>query len=336
MEGSRSSSASRINLSNIGSNRKSARATLTIVNRRAKPKKPAVDLEAINKSHVQQIPPNFLVRNVPLLLEENSLYLFGSKNWFRQKVLEFILHPYFEVFILFVILANAILLGIVDYRYVDSDNNLSDRSIRNAIEHKSSIVFIAIFIFEMVLKVIAYGLFSAHEGYLRDSWHWLDLIVIVTGIIVEVSPSSPTLNIIRLFRLLRPLRTIEKLPTLKRIVVCILESFPQLGGVVFLLSFIFLIYAIFGLQVFLGPQLHTACRSTPTLLTSAMLLTQAWIMPNTNVLTCLILIGHRTSQFIRKKSPLGLRRSLTVIGLLRQMILLCKILTPGVSVHSIM
>ena len=264
---SRGSSASpslsnRTDLSNIGSKR-STRSTLTIVSKKGRGRKLAVDLQAITESRAQQEPTNFLVHNVPLLLEENSLFILGPKNWFRQKVLELILHPYFEKFILFSIMANAIILGIVDYRYVDSDNNLNSSSIRNLIEAKSSVVFIAIFTFEMVLKVIAYGVTSIHKGYLRDFWHWLDLLVIVTGILVEVSPSTPTLNVIRLFRLLRPLRSIEKLPALKRIVVCILESFPQLGGVVFLLSFIFWIYSIFGLQLFLGPQLHTACRSTP-------------------------------------------------------------------------
>jgi hypothetical protein len=90
-------------------------------------------------------------------------------------------HPYFEGFIMFIIVVNAILFAQADYRHVDTENTLiSEGSIRNTILDATNIPFLIIFTMECLLKGIGMGFFGRH-GYLIDPWSWLDLIVVATG-----------------------------------------------------------------------------------------------------------------------------------------------------------
>lgn len=86
---------------------------------------------------------------------------------------------------------------------------------------------------------------------------------------------------IRTFRVIRPLKSISSNPGpptlplslylspitdslgLQNLVVSILNSIPQLVGVLILLAFVFILFGIAGLHLFSGPQLHTRCRLTP-------------------------------------------------------------------------
>jgi hypothetical protein len=90
-------------------------------------------------------------------------------------------HPNFEGFIMFIIVANAILFAQADYRHVDTTNSLvSEGSIRNTILDATNLPFLIIFTMECLLKGIGMGVFGWH-GYLIDPWSWLDLAVVVSG-----------------------------------------------------------------------------------------------------------------------------------------------------------
>lgn len=51
---------------------------------------------------------------------------------------------------------------------------------------------------------------------------------------------------------MRPLRAVTKFPELKQLVVVILKSMPKLASVIGLLSFIFFVFGILGVQLFAG------------------------------------------------------------------------------------
>jgi hypothetical protein len=53
---------------------------------------------------------------------------------------------------------------------------------------KSEMVFIAIFVFEAISKMLAMGLILGKDCYLRDGWNWLDFIVVITSL-MSVFPS---------------------------------------------------------------------------------------------------------------------------------------------------
>ena len=66
------------------------------------------------------------------------------------------------------------------------------------------------------------------------------------------------LSALRSLRVLRPLRAITRFPQLKMLVGLLLKCIPMLGNVIGLLTFIFFIFGILGVQLF-GGQLRGGC-----------------------------------------------------------------------------
>ena len=232
--------------------------------KRIRRKRASINLAGIQKlDDGSNMVPNFYVKGQSYYFPPTSLFIFNEHNLFRQKCVQIIVSPYFEYFIVFVILVNAIFLACADYGHVDDDNNLVvNGSIRNLILHQSSLPFTIIFVIELILKLVAMGLWGK-RSYLADRWNYLDLLVVISSIAIIAYPNSPKISIVRTFRILRPLRTISSMPALKNIVNCIFGSLPQLGGVFLLLLFVFIFYATASVQFYAGPFMHSLCRSTP-------------------------------------------------------------------------
>lgn len=199
---------------------------------------------------------------------KTSLYVFDELNPVRVACVKTIAHPWFDRFILFLIVLNSFVLALTDWSVIDDDPNspdvgepIDDGSWRNALLFESEAVFTAFFTLEFVLKVIAQGFYLGRGSYLRDSWNILDFMVVVTALMTSI-PGMPKMTAIRVFRVLRPLKSISALPGLQKLVVSMLRSVPQLVSVVILLQFIFTVFGIFGIQIFAGKQ-HSRCRLTP-------------------------------------------------------------------------
>ncbi len=232
--------------------------------KRIRRKRASVNLAGIQKlNDGSDMVPTFYVNGQPYYYPSTSLFLFNETNAFRQWCVQVIVSTYFEYFIVFVILVNAVFLACADYGHVDDENNLVvTNSIRNLILQESTLPFTIIFVGELMLKVVAMGLWGK-RSYLADPWNYLDLLVVLSSIALLAYPNSPKISIIRTFRILRPLRTISSMPALKNIVNCIFGSLPQLGGVFLLLLFVFIFYATASVQFYAGPFMHSLCRSTP-------------------------------------------------------------------------
>ena len=63
---------------------------------------------------------------------------------------------------------------------------------------------------------------------------------------------------LRAFRVLRPLRLISGVPSLQIVMNAILMAIIPLINIALLVLFVIIIYAIIGLEMFMG-KLHTAC-----------------------------------------------------------------------------
>ena len=113
---------------------------------------------------------------------------------------------------------------------------------------------------EMIIKVVAWGLFASENCYLRDSWNWLDATVVVVSI-ASYLPSVSNVSSLRTFRLFRPLKYLKKFQSMRELVTTLLESLMQLTNILILLVFCLLIFAILGLQIWPGLT-HYRCRLT--------------------------------------------------------------------------
>ena len=91
-------------------------------------------------------------------------------------------------------------------------------------------VYLYIFTFELISKVVAYG-FALHEGaYLRDAWCQLDFVVVTLAWIPIIFPSFGNYSVIRSVRALRPLRALKRVPGMPQMISAIMAAFPQCAG----------------------------------------------------------------------------------------------------------
>ncbi|XP_053915551.1 sodium channel protein type 5 subunit alpha isoform X2 [Cuculus canorus] len=111
-------------------------------------------------------------------------------------------------------------------------------------------VFTAIYTGEILIKVLARGLFWNEFTFLRDPWNCLDLVVIVITY-VTMFKSMGKISALRTFRVLRTLKAVSVIPGLKVIVNSLIESVKKLTDVLILTVFCLSIFALIGLQLFM-------------------------------------------------------------------------------------
>ena len=120
-------------------------------------------------------------------------------------------HPWFDNFILGVIIITTILLAF--------DSPLLDPNGRKVeVLTKIDYFFTAIFLIEAVLKILYMGFaFNGSNSYIRNGWNIIDFLIVVFALI-SIAFSSINLKFIkalRMLRVLRPLRMISRNPSLK-------------------------------------------------------------------------------------------------------------------------
>jgi len=135
---------------------------------------------------------------------------------------------WFDNFIIFSILVNSVMLGLVDY----DDRLLGEvyKSSTNALLDKIGFGLSAIFLLECIFKIIAMGFIIHNRAYLKDPWNWLDFFVVCISVIdvIPIGIEAGFLKIMRTIRILRPLRSINKIPELKKLIGTLLKSLPGL------------------------------------------------------------------------------------------------------------
>ncbi|XP_034170075.2 calcium channel, voltage-dependent, L type, alpha 1D subunit, a isoform X12 [Pangasianodon hypophthalmus] len=142
--------------------------------------------------------------------------------------------------------------------------------------------FLIIFTVETFLKIIAYGLVMHQNAYVRNGWNMLDFVIVVIGlfsVILEVvtkeggqqgsgspapshghggKPGGFDVKALRAFRVLRPLRLVSGVPSLQVVLNSIIKAMVPLLHIALLVLFVIIIYAIIGLELFLG-KMHATC-----------------------------------------------------------------------------
>jgi len=186
---------------------------------------------------------------------KDSLGLFSNKSAFRKKVVWLVTWNMFDYFIIACILVNSIFLGMMDY--TDRGKN----SWENRLVEETELLFTVLFTLEAMLKIIGMGFAIGKGSYLSDAWNWLDFVVVITSLL-NILPSMKNVSGLRTFRLFRPLRSLSTLPSMRILVGTLLASVSQLGGILSLAIFFFLIFAILGVSLWSG-TIHYRCHVSP-------------------------------------------------------------------------
>ncbi|KAK8395290.1 hypothetical protein O3P69_006178 [Scylla paramamosain] len=165
----------------------------------------------------------------------DAMWLLSPFNPVRRTAIFILIHPLFNFFIICTILANCVLMIMPTNEMIES----------------SEVVFTAIYTFESGVKVMARGFILESFTYLRDAWNWLDFTVISLAY-VTMGIDLGNLAALRTFRVLRALKTVAIVPGLKTIVGAVIESVKNLRDVIILTVFSLSVFALLGLQIYMG------------------------------------------------------------------------------------
>uniref|UniRef100_A0A1B0D763 Ion transport domain-containing protein n=1 Tax=Phlebotomus papatasi TaxID=29031 RepID=A0A1B0D763_PHLPP len=110
---------------------------------------------------------------------------------------------------------------------------------------------------------MARGFILCPFTYLRDAWNWLDFVVIALAY-VTMGIDLGNLAALRTFRVLRALKTVAIVPGLKTIVGAVIESVKNLRDVIILTMFSLSVFALMGLQIYMGVLSQKCVKIFPT------------------------------------------------------------------------
>ncbi|XP_056626060.1 voltage-dependent T-type calcium channel subunit alpha-1H [Triplophysa dalaica] len=146
-----------------------------------------------------------------------------------------------------VILLNCVTLGMFQ-----PCQDLECHSDRCSILQAFDDFIFAFFAVEMVVKMVALGVFGP-KCYLGDTWNRLDLFIVMAGMLeYSLDGHNVSFSAIRTVRVLRPLRAINRVPSMRILVTLLLDTLPMLGNVLLLCFFVFFIFGIVGVQLWAG------------------------------------------------------------------------------------
>uniref|UniRef100_A0A3Q2VCQ3 Voltage-dependent L-type calcium channel subunit alpha n=1 Tax=Haplochromis burtoni TaxID=8153 RepID=A0A3Q2VCQ3_HAPBU len=175
----------------------------------------------------------------------------------------------FDIFILLAIFANCVAMGVTK-PFPDDDSNPTNHKLEQ-VEY----VFLVIFTIETFTKILAYGLVMHPSAYIRSGWNLLDFIIVIVGLFSVMAeamtdhkpgeahhaagkPGGLDVKALRAFRVLRPLRLVSGVPSLQIVLNSIMKAMVPLLHIGMLVMFVIIIYAIIGLELFIG-RMHKTC-----------------------------------------------------------------------------
>ncbi|XP_037387307.1 calcium channel, voltage-dependent, N type, alpha 1B subunit, a isoform X9 [Pygocentrus nattereri] len=190
------------------------------------------------------------------LTVNRSLFIFSEDNVIRKYAKKITEWPPFEYMILATIIANCIVLALEQHLPAGDMTPMSQRL------DDTEPYFIGIFCFEAGIKIIALG-FAFHKGsYLRNGWNVMDFVVVLTGLLTTVGADFD-LRTLRAVRVLRPLKLVSGIPSLQVVLKSIMKAMVPLLQIGLLLFFAILMFAIIGLDFYMG-KFHRTCFKNDT------------------------------------------------------------------------
>ncbi|XP_007110554.2 sodium channel protein type 5 subunit alpha [Physeter macrocephalus] len=175
----------------------------------------------------------------------NALYVLSPFHPIRRAAVKILVHSLFSMLIMCTILTNCVFMAQHDpppwTKYVEY-------------------TFTAIYTFECLVKILARGFCLHAFTFLRDPWNWLDFSVIIMAYTTEFVDLG-NVSALRTFRVFRALKTISVISGLKTIVGALIQSVKKLADVMVLTVFCLSVFALIGLQLFMGNLRHKCVRN---------------------------------------------------------------------------
>uniref|UniRef100_A0A8C5TVZ3 Ion transport domain-containing protein n=1 Tax=Malurus cyaneus samueli TaxID=2593467 RepID=A0A8C5TVZ3_9PASS len=168
------------------------------------------------------------------------------------------------ILILATIFANCVALGVY-IPFPEDDSNAANHNLVRASGYC---------LLSQVGVEVHDGLVLHPSAYIRNGWNLLDFVIVIVGlfsvILEQVShkpgdahhmsgkPGGFDVKALRAFRVLRPLRLVSGVPSLHIVLNSIMKAMVPLLHIALLVLFVIIIYAIIGLELFIG-RMHKTC-----------------------------------------------------------------------------
>ncbi len=148
-------------------------------------------------------------------------------NGFRETLGTLVDHAYAQRFIVFVLVLNAITLGL--------DTAPSIMARHGELINTINAVIPVIFVIEVGMRLAARG-----RGFFKESWNIFDIVIIS----ISFLPSGSAFSALRALRVLRVLHVISLVPRMRHVVAAMIRSLPQIGSILALLIVVSYISAV--------------------------------------------------------------------------------------------
>ena len=160
----------------------------------------------------------------------------APEHWFRRFSFFVVGQSWFDPFIMFCIMANAVTMALDHYG--QSEGFTLALSI-------ADYLFVTIFVLEAVMKIAGYGF----KPYIMVNWNKFDFVISIVGVVGLLTDELPGLSILRLFRVGRLLRLLNKMKTLNALFWTLVYSIPSVWNIGLLLFVILFIYAVIAMHI---------------------------------------------------------------------------------------
>ncbi|MDR2349208.1 MAG: ion transporter [Deltaproteobacteria bacterium] len=149
---------------------------------------------------------------------------------------EYVYRPWAQNFIIFVILFNAVILGLeTSPRFTSKIGRLLTIA---------DTICLVMFCVELAMKIVC-----EKFSFFKSAWNLFDFFIVGISLV----PGTGKLSVLRSLRILRSMRLVTKLPRLRIIVEAIIRSLPSIGWISLLLLIIFYIFSVLTTTLF-GPK----------------------------------------------------------------------------------
>lgn len=151
----------------------------------------------------------------------------------RAGLAKFIENRNFSRFITFVILANAVTLGL------ETSSSMVAR-FGDFLTVIDSIALV-IFLIEIFLKLSLYG-----PSFFRAGWNIFDFVIVSIALIPAIGPFS----VLRTLRVLRVLRLVSVVPQMRRVIAALFHAIPGMASIMAVLLIIFYVASVLVTRLF--------------------------------------------------------------------------------------
>lgn len=157
-----------------------------------------------------------------------------ASAWYtRPSVERFVESAVVQRFVITVIIANAVILG------METSETLMTRwgETLTILDH----ICLGIFIVEIALK-----LYARAWRFFGSAWNVFDFMVVAIALV----PGAGPLAVLRSLRVLRVLRLVSTIPSLRRVVDGLVKAVPGIGAIAALLLIVFYVSAVVATKLF--------------------------------------------------------------------------------------